>query len=475
MNRVRTRFAPSPTGYMHVGNLRTALYEYLIAKHNKGDFVLRIEDTDQGRLVEGTIDVIYDTLDSCGFQIDESPKKCGSYGPYVQSERIDIYKEYAHKLVEMGKAYYCFCDEERLDELRKVAEANKIAFLYDGCCKNLTKEQIEENIKQGKKYVIRQIMPKTGTTTYDDLVYGTISFENKLLEDQILLKSDGYPTYNFANVIDDHLMNITHIIRGNEYLSSTPKYNLLYEAFGWDIPTYIHVPPVMKDAQNKLSKRNGDASFQDLLKKGYLAPAIINYLALLGWSPETTCEVYSLPELIEFFNVNRINKSPAIFDIDKLKWVNSYYIKQLSSEALYELLYPFMSSSYDVSNKSKEWLEALFALFQAQLSFGQEIVELSRMFFMDTYNIDDEAQEFMKQDGVSTTVNVFADEIKNILDWNIENINLAINNTKEKVGVKGKMLYMPIMIKLIGKMHGPELPNIIYLFGIDKVINILKK
>ena len=321
MKKIRTRFAPSPTGYMHVGNLRTAIFEYLIAKHDNGDFILRIEDTDQTRKVDGAIEFIYDTLKLCNIHIDEGPNNKGNYGPYIQSDRINLYKEYAEKLVEMGKAYYCFCTEERLEKLRKEADENKIAFLYDGHCKNLTKEEIEEKIKNGEKYVIRQKMPKEGISTYEDLVYGEIKVENKLLEDQILLKSDGYPTYNFANVIDDHLMDITHVIRGNEYVMSTPKYNLLYDAFGWEKPTYIHVSMVLGDDGQKLSKRNGDASFMDLYNAGYLPEAVINYLVMLGWSPETNDEIFSMDELIKIFDPKRISKSPSIFDIKKLNLI----------------------------------------------------------------------------------------------------------------------------------------------------------
>ncbi|MBO5909663.1 MAG: glutamate--tRNA ligase, partial [Clostridia bacterium] len=285
MSKVRTRFAPSPTGYMHIGNLRTALYAYLIAKKDGGDFILRIEDTDQERYVDGAVDLIYRTMAETGLIHDEGPDKDGGYGPYVQSERLPLYQEYAKKLVEMGGAYYCFCDKERLDDLRAQQEAAKLMPKYDGHCARLSKEEIEEKLASGVPYVIRQKIPRRGTTSFVDEIYGKITVDNATLDDNILLKSDGYPTYNFANVIDDHLMNITHVIRGSEYLSSTPKYNLLYEAFGWEIPTYIHCSPVMRDAHKKLSKRDGDASYEDFINKGYLKEAVLNYIALLGWSP----------------------------------------------------------------------------------------------------------------------------------------------------------------------------------------------
>ena len=301
MEKTRTRFAPSPTGYMHVGNLRTAIFEYLLAKHDDGDFILRIEDTDQNRKVEGAVDFIYSTLSLCGFKIDEGPLNEGNYGPYVQSERLDLYKKYASLLVEKGAAYYCFCDEERLEKLREVASLNKQAFMYDGHCRNLSKEEVEERIKNGEPYVIRQKMPKEGQTIVNDLVYGEVVIDNSVLEDQILLKSDGYPTYNFANVVDDHLMNITHVVRGKEYLDQTAKYNLLYEAFGWEKPVYAHVAMVLGEDGTKLSKRNGDASFMDLYNDGYLPEAIVNYLVLLGWSPESNQEMFTMEELIKEF------------------------------------------------------------------------------------------------------------------------------------------------------------------------------
>ena len=332
-----TRFAPSPTGYMHVGNLRTALYTFLTARHGNGTFILRIEDTDQGRKVEGAVDVIYATLTETGLTWDEGPDKPGDFGPYVQSERMGIFKDWAEKLVKEGKAYYCFCTEERLEAMRQAqVAAGATVGSYDRHCRDLSPQEIEDNLKNGVPYVIRQKMPLEGKTSFDDMIYGHIEVDNRELEDQVLLKSDGMPTYNFANVIDDHLMGITHVLRGNEYLSSTPKYNLLYEAFGWTPPVYIHCPPVMKDAQHKLSKRNGDASYQDLVAKGYLSEAVLNYLLLLGWSPVGEQEIFSLDEMIDQWDPARISKSPAIFDPLKLRHINFEYIKALSPEAFLE-------------------------------------------------------------------------------------------------------------------------------------------
>ena len=343
MTKIRTRFAPSPTGRMHVGNLRTALYEFLIAKHEGGDFILRIEDTDQERFVEGALDIIYRTLEKTGLVHDEGPDKDGGYGPYVQSERqaSGMYLEYAKQLVEKGEAYYCFCTEERLQTLKQTI-GDKEIIVYDKHCLSLSKEEIEENLKKGMPYVIRQNNPKEGTTTFVDDIYGEITVDNSELDDMILIKSDGYPTYNFANVIDDHLMNITHVVRGNEYISSSPKYQRLYEAFGWEPPKYVHLPLITDENHKKLSKRCGHSSFEDLIEQGFVAEAVVNYIALLGWSPEDNTEIMSLDELIEKFDYHHINKSPAVFDIVKLKWMNGEYIKAMDNEKFYELAMPYI-------------------------------------------------------------------------------------------------------------------------------------
>ena len=341
MEKVRTRFAPSPTGFMHLGGLRTALYAYLYAKSNGGDFILRIEDTDQNRYVEGAVELIYSSLRESGLIYDEGPDVGGNYGPYVQSERKEIYAEYAKKLIDLGGAYYCFCSKERLESLTDENGNRK----YDKHCLNLPKEEIELRLKLGEPYVIRQNIPTEGTSTYEDMVYGTIKVDYADLEDNILIKSDGMPTYNFANVIDDHLMGITHVIRGTEYLSSTPKYNLMYDAFGWERPKYIHLPTIMKDATRKLSKRYGDANFDDFVKKGYLKEAIINYVALLGWSPKDNIEKMTLPEMVKLFSLDGISKSPSIFDEIKLRWLNGEYIRELTEEDFYNHALPYLEKS----------------------------------------------------------------------------------------------------------------------------------
>ena len=343
MSKVRTRFAPSPTGRMHVGNLRTALYAYLITKHENGDFLLRIEDTDQERLVEGAVDIIYRTLEKTGLIHDEGPDKDGGCGPYVQSERqaSGIYLEYAKMLVEKGEAYYCFCDKERLESLRTEVAGKEIT-VYDKHCLHLSKEEVEANLAAGKPYVIRQNNPNTGTTTFHDDIYGDITVDNAELDDMILIKSDGFPTYNFANVVDDHLMGITHVVRGNEYLSSSPKYNRLYDAFGWEVPVYVHCPLITDEEHKKLSKRCGHSSFEDLLEQGFVTEAIVNFVALLGWSPEDNQEIMSLEELIQKFDYSHMSKSPAVFDYTKLKWMNGEYLKAMDFDKFYEMAEPYL-------------------------------------------------------------------------------------------------------------------------------------
>ena len=471
--KVRTRYAPSPTGYMHIGNLRTAIFEYLLAKKYNGDFILRIEDTDQERQVEGAIDFIYNTLDICGFKIDEGPNNEKGYGPYIQSERKDIYKEYALKLVEMGKAYYCFCSEEELANMRARADERKKPFLYDGRCSRLSKEKIEENLKNGVPYVIRQKMPKTGETLVEDVIYGKIKIDNSILDDQILLKSDGFPTYNFANVIDDHLMEITHVIRGKEYLDQTAKYNLLYEAFGWEKPTYIHVAMVLGEDGNKLSKRNGDASFMDLYNQGYLPSAVVNYLVLLGWSPENNQEIFTMEELIKNFNETRISKSSSQYDVKKLQWFNHHYINNMSDEDYLNWIKKYFKN--DCTGKSEEWINRLLLIYKSHLNYGNEINELTKKFFDTNFEIEPDAEEFMNSDSqTKEVVKVFKECIENTIDWTVDTLANVINEVKEKAGVKGKMLYMPIRIAASGIMHGPELADTLYLIGKDEILRRIK-
>ena len=453
-NTVRTRFAPSPTGYMHVGNLRTALYTYLQAKHSGGTFILRIEDTDQGRFVEGATDIIYNTLKATGLTWDEGPDIGGPVGPYVQSQRMGMFRQYAEQLVAEGKAYYCFCTPERLEELHAAQKAAGEVSHYDGHCRDLSPEEVKALLDAGTPYVIRQKIPKEGTTSFDDMVYGHIEVENAELDDQILIKTDGMPTYNFANVVDDHLMGITHVIRGSEYLSSTPKYNLLYQAFGWEIPTYIHCPPVMKDAQNKLSKRNGDASYQDLVAKGYLPAAVLNYLLLLGWAPEGEQEIFSLDEMIKIWDPTRVSKSPAIFDPLKLRAINAAYIRALPAEEFRRLADPFIDSAVHVDIDR----DLLCANLQPRCEVLEDIPP-QLDFFDAVVPFDAELYRNKKQ---KTTPESALEALSALLplleaqtDWSRDAIFDACKALAEQMEKKNGWLLYPLGIALSGKSRTP--------------------
>ncbi len=455
MKKVRTRFAPSPTGYMHIGNLRTALFEYLIAKHEGGDFILRIEDTDQGRLVEGATDIIYDTLRTVGLKHDEGPDVGGDHGPYVQSERLPMYKAYAEQLVELGGAHYCFCSEEEIERQRKEADSLGISFKYDDPCKHISLEEAKARVAAGEPYVIRQTINNVGETYFDDEVYGRIEFDTDVLDESILIKSDGFPTYNFANIIDDHQMEITHVVRGNEYLSSTPKYNLIYEAYGWDIPTYVHVPPVMKDEHHKLSKRNGDASFQDLVAKGYLPEAILNYIALLGWSPETEQEIYTLDELIKVFNISRISKSPAIFDIDKLTWMNGVYLRNMDLDQYYDLVKPYLEEAIH----SKVDLRSVAKILQPRVDTLAQIKE--SVDFIDELPEYDCAMYIHKK--MKTTLeislrslNAAREALAALDDWSEEEtIHDLLLSLPKQLEMKNGQVLWPVRTAITGKQFTP--------------------
>lgn len=481
-NKIRTRFAPSPTGYMHVGNLRTALYAYLISKHENGDFILRIEDTDQERYVEGAVDVIYKTMELTGLKHDEGPDVGGDYGPYVQSERRGIYLEYAKKLVEKGEAYYCFCTKERLDMLRENQEALKRPFKYDKRCLSLSKEEIEENLAKGIPYVIRQNNPESGTTFFDDEIYGRISVDNSELDDMILIKSDGLPTYNFANVVDDHLMGITHVVRGSEYLSSSPKYNRLYEAFGWDVPVYVHCPPIMKDEHTKLSKRNGDASFEDLLSKGYLKDAVLNYISLLGWNPGNEKEIFSLSELVEAFNYRNINKSPAIFDSVKLRWMNGEYIKKLSEEEFHNAALPYYKEIEGTSLDLKKISELLHPRIEvlsdipSNIDFFKELPEYS----IDLYN--HKKMKTNRENSLESLQKALP-ILEALEPFNLDTLHDSMMELASTLGVKNGIVLWPLRTALSGKSFTPggafEIGDIIgkeeslkrIRIGIEKLIN----
>lgn len=455
MKKTRTRFAPSPTGYMHIGNLRTALFEYLITKHDNGDFILRIEDTDQVRQVEGATEIIYNTLKSVGMNWDEGPDIGGNYGPYIQSERLPMYKGYAEELIKLGKAHYCFCSEE---EIEKQRQEQGESFVFHDPCKNLTPEEIQAKLDAGEPYVIRQTIDHVGSQDFDDEVYGHIEVDGDLLDEQVLIKSDGFPTYNFANVIDDHQMEISHVVRGNEYLSSTPKYNLLYDAFGWERPIYVHVPPVMKDEHHKLSKRNGDASFQDLVAKGYLPDAIINYIALLGWSPENDQEIFSMDELIQVFDTHRISKRPAIFDIDKLTWMNSEYIKAMPKDVFYQKVEPYLKK---VITKDLD-LSYIAELIQSRIDrFDQEEITEKIDFFEELpedYDLEMYKHKRQKSTKEKSLVSLKAayDLLKDFDQWdNVDAIGEEMMKLPTQLEVKNGVVLWPIRTALSGKRATP--------------------
>ncbi|HRR89156.1 MAG TPA: glutamate--tRNA ligase [Eubacteriales bacterium] len=449
MDTVRTRFAPSPTGFMHIGNLRTALYAFLFARANNGKFILRIEDTDRERFIEGAVDVIFSTLKKAGLTHDEGPDVGGDFGPYIQSERKEIYTKYAKKLVELGGAYYCFCSKERLEELADDKGVKK----YDKHCLKLTKSEIEAKLAAGESYVIRQNIPEHGKTGYTDLVFGEIELDCADLEDNILLKSDGMPTYNFANVVDDHLMAITHVIRGSEYLSSTPKYNLIYDSFGWQRPAYIHLPVIMKDAARKLSKRYGDANFEDFIHKGYLAEAIVNYIALLGWSPKENREKFTLDELIARFSVDGLNNSPAIFDEAKLKWLNAQYVKELSPEDFLEVSKPYFAET-----AKKYAITKLAPLTQPRVEILSEIGALWA--FLDSYDgVDAALYENKKQKADRATakeaLKALIPLLSGISEWTQQSLHDAVMAFAEASPLKKGQLLWPLRIAVTNRESTP--------------------
>ncbi|QKO29619.1 glutamate--tRNA ligase [Caproicibacterium lactatifermentans] len=452
---VRTRFAPSPTGFMHVGNLRTALFEYLIAKSQGGTFVLRIEDTDQERFVEGATDVIYHTLQQVGLQHDEGPDVGGPYGPYVQSQRKSIYLPYAQQLVKEGKAYYCFCSKERLATLH---DENGLGG-YDRHCRNLPQAEVQQLLQSGKPWVIRQKMPLEGSTSFTDSVFGTITIENSELEDQILIKSDGYPTYNFANVIDDHLMHITHVVRGCEYLTSTPKYNLLYEAFGWQVPTYIHLPLIMghnpDGSTSKLSKRHGSTGFADLVKEGYLPKAIINYIALLGWAPKDTQELFTLPELEKAFCIDGISKSPAIFDYDKLAWMNGEYIKKMPKETFIQKSMPYFREVF--GDAEKDWT-ILADMLQPRVTRLPEIPGMLAFFKeLPQYDADLFINKKSKatMDNAPVMLKAALEDLTALSDWSVDSLHSNLLKLAKTLGVKNGTLLWPVRIAAAGQKVTP--------------------
>lgn len=476
MSKVRTRFAPSPTGRMHVGNLRTALYAYLLTKHEGGDFILRIEDTDQERYVEGAVDIIYRTLQKTGLIHDEGPDKDGGCGPYVQSERQakGIYLEYAKQLIEKGEAYYCFCDKERLESLKTTVAGKEIS-IYDKHCLHLTKEEVEEKLASGIPYVIRQNNPTEGTTTFVDEIYGDITVDNAELDDMILIKSDGFPTYNFANVVDDHLMGITHVVRGNEYLSSSPKYNRLYEAFGWEVPVYVHCPLITDEEHHKLSKRCGHSSFEDLIEQGFLTEAIVNFVALLGWSPSDNQEIMNMEELIAKFDYHHMSKSPAVFDYTKLKWMNGEYIKKMDFDAFYEMAKPYIK---EVITKDYD-LKKIAKMVQSRIEVFPDIKEHIDFFEeLPEYDIAMYTHKKMK-----TTAETSLEVLQEVLplleaqeDYSNDALYATLCDYVAKKEVKNGYVMWPIRTAVSGKQMTPGgATELMEVLGKDESIARIKK
>jgi len=482
-NKIRTRFAPSPTGRMHVGNLRTALYAYLIAKHEDGDFLLRIEDTDQERYVEGAVDIIYRTLENTGLIHDEGPDKDKGFGPYVQSERqkSGMYLENAKNLVEKGEAYYCFCTKERLDSLKGDEDSKEIV-KYDKHCLDLSKEEIEKNLSEGIPYVIRQNNPTEGKTSFTDEIYGTIEVDNSELDDMVLIKSDGFPTYNFANVVDDHQMEITHVVRGNEYLSSSPKYNRLYEAFGWEVPTYVHVPLITDENHKKLSKRSGHSSYEDLIEQGFLADTIVNFVSLLGWNPGTNEEIFSLEELIKLFDYRNINKSPAVFDMKKFRWMNGEYIKNMDFDAFFEIAKPYLEKA--ITKESLD-LKKIGAMVQSRLEVLTDIPEKISFFNeLPEYSIDLYVHKKMKttpENSLESLEKVLP-VLNDVQEWNKDVLHEIIMAFVKELGIKNGQMLWPLRTALSGVASTPggafDLADVLgkeeSLNRIEKGIELLK-
>lgn len=486
MKEVRLRFAPSPTGYIHIGSIRTALYNYLFARRNNGKFILRIEDTDRTRYVEGAIENLIDSLHWAGVEYDEGVFvedgkiiQKGEYGPYIQSERLNIYKEYIEQLIEKGYAYYCFCTKERLDKVREEQKIKGLAPKYDGLCRSISLEEAKERIANGEEYVVRLKLPANRDIKFKDLVRGDITINTDDLDDQVLIKSDGFPTYHLAVVIDDHLMGITHIVRGEEWLPSTPKHVYLYEAFGWEKPTYVHLPTVLNKERKKLSKRHGDVAVGDFREKGYLPEGLINYLALVGWTPESNEELFTMDELIEEFSFDRVANAGGIFDVDKLDWVNGHHIRNYDLDKLTKIAIPYLKEAEFIDDKFIEekfdWIKTLVETVRESLSKVSEIVDKVGVFFNNKIEPEnEEALETLKGEQVPELLNALKEELNNIDEIDQEFAKTIMKKIQKSTGIKGKKLFMPTRIALTGNNHGPELVNIIYLLGKQNILDRIK-
>lgn len=478
---VRVRFAPSPTGFVHIGSLRTALYNYLFAQKNNGKYILRVEDTDRNRYVEGAIEGMLTSMEWAGVNHDEGVvlndgnlEQKGDFGPYIQSERLDIYKEYINTLLENGKAYYCFCSKERLDAVREEQREKGLTAGYDGHCRDLSKEEVEAKLEAGQPYVIRLKLPENKDIKFTDIVRGDVVVNTADLDDQVLMKSDGFPTYHFAVIVDDHLMGITHIIRGEEWLPSTPKHVYLYEAFGWDAPQYVHLPNILNSDHKKLSKRQGDVAVEDFLKKGYLPEGLVNYIALVGWSPEDNQEIFSMEELKEKFSLKRISKSGGVFDVNKLNWVNGHYIREASVERITDLAIPYLiEAGYITEDDSKErydWLKDLVSVLQDRISYVAEIKEKANIFFTPEIELkDDESKELIKVEHLPQLLDAFEAKVKEAEAIDEVFGKKVFKEIQKETGIKGPNLFKPIRVVLTGEVHGPDLPLVIKVLGSENI------
>ncbi|MGS5517883.1 glutamate--tRNA ligase [Clostridioides difficile] len=481
---VRVRFAPSPTGFVHIGSLRTALYNYLFAKKMGGEYILRVEDTDQSRLVEGAIENMLNAMKWAGVNHDEGVilddtgkvVQKGEYGPYIQSQRLDIYQEYIKQLLDSGKAYYCFCTKERLDEVRDAQRAAGETAKYDGHCKNLSKEEVEANIKAGIPYVIRLRLPENHTIKFTDLVRGDMEFNTNDLDDQVLMKTDGFPTYHFAVVVDDYLMKITHVIRGEEWVSSTPKHVYLYEAFGWEAPVFVHLPNILNKEKKKLSKRQGDVAVEDFKKKGYLPEGLVNYVALVGWSPEDNQELFTMEELEKAFSVERVSKSGGVFDTEKLNWVNQHYIKDGDDTYLTDLAIPFLIEDGFITEEEAtskyEFLKSMISVLKEKLQYVKEVTDHASIFFGDKIEVEtEEGSEFLKLEHIPTLIDALQEKIEKADLLNAEFVQAMLKEIQKEYKIKGKNLFMGSRIILTGQMHGPDLPKVMEVLGKETCLN----
>ncbi|QYE98056.1 glutamate--tRNA ligase [Paraclostridium sordellii] len=484
---VRVRFAPSPTGFVHIGSLRTALYNYLFAKRMGGEYILRVEDTDRTRIVDGAIENMLEAMAWAGVNHTEGVvlgenkeiTQVGEYGPYIQSERLDIYKDYIQQLLDSGKAYYCFCSKERLDEVREKQKEAGETPKYDGNCRNLSKEEVEAKLAAGEEYVIRLKLPENHVIKFTDLVRGETEFNTDELDDQVLIKTDGFPTYHFAVVIDDHLMKITHVIRGEEWISSTPKHVYLYEAFGWEAPTFVHLPNILNKEKKKLSKRHGDVAVEDFKKKGYLPEGLVNYVALVGWSPDDNQELFTMKELEEHFSIERVSKSGGVFDTDKLNWVNQHYIKDASDEYITDLAIPFLiEAGYITEEDAKnryDFVKDMVSVVKEKLQYVKEVTEHVNIFFGDKVELEtEECREFLKLEHIPTLINALEEKIGAADEINEEAFKVMLKEIQKEHGIKGKNLFMGTRVILTGQMHGPDLPKAAAVIGKDTCLNRIK-